>query len=84
MIVKVIMDALKAVLLFFIGLFPAFPDLTGLLDVVQPFFEALGMVDAFVSVKLLATCIGALLLISQAELVWSVIVWVYKKLPGVS
>lgn len=84
MIVSLLMDAIRSVILFLIGLFPALPDMSSLTEYFDPVFQLYGNVDSFISVKLLGVCVVFIFLFSNAEMIWGVIMWVVRKIPGVS
>lgn len=84
MIIKLLMDLLKGLILFVIGLLPSMPDMSGLLGSVEAVISVLLTIDSIISVRLVGTCLGILILIAQADLLWSMIMWVIRKIPGVS
>ena len=73
MILEFVMNLLKVFLLAVIGLFPALPSMDWLIGGIDPVFEVIGLVDHVVSIRTLALCFGVLL-----------VVWVIRKIPGVS
>lgn len=84
MIVELIMDLLKFFLLLIIGLFPKLPDMSWLTGLITPVISVIAKLDSFVDVGTLGLCILILLLFSSADLIWGVIMWVVRKIPGVS
>ena len=83
MILEAIFNLIKAVILFIINLFPAMPDMSFLSQSVQPMVSVLASIDSFVSVSLLAWCLLTIIAFMNIEFIWSVIMWVVKKIPGV-
>ncbi len=82
MIVELILDVVKAVLLFLIGLFPELPDMSELLGFFEPVFELYLNVDAFISVKVLGSCVLFLIIFCNIEFIWGIVMWVLRKIPG--
>ncbi len=84
MIVRAIMEALKALVLFILGLFPDLPEFTFLEDFAKTFAEIVQSVNAFVDIKVLGVCLVCILLCCHARAIWSVVIWVIRKIPGES
>lgn len=84
MIVEAIFNLIKALVLFIIGLFPTLPDMSFLSSSIQPVINVLASIDSFVSVPLVAGCFVALIVFMNIDFVWSIIMWVIRKIPGVS
>lgn len=84
MILEFVMNLLKVFLLAVIGLFPTLPSMDWLIDGIDPVFEVIGLVDHVVSIRTLALCFGVLLVVSNIQFVWGIIMWVIRKIPGVS
>lgn len=83
MIIEALLNLLKVVLLFLIGLFPALPDMSGLISFFDSVFQLYLNVDSFVSVQLVGICIVLIFLFSNIEVIWGIVMWVVKKIPGV-
>lgn len=84
MVIKLIMEAIKAVILFVIGLFPTLPTLDFVPKWVETFFEMLLYINRFVSLPVLGLCLTAIFVCYNLRLIWSIIMWVVRKIPGVS
>lgn len=81
MIIEFICNVLAAVLLGVIKLFPALPKIdTSFLDDV---IRALSLIDTFISLRVLSGCFLVVFLFMNIQTIWSVIMWVVRKLPGV-
>lgn len=81
MIVEWIINGVAFVVLGVVNLFPTIPQIdTSYLDGV---IQVISLVDTFVSVKVVAVCLALVFLLLNSRLVWSVIMWVVRKLPGV-
>lgn len=84
MIIEGIMNVLQAVILFIISLFPKLPDMSFLSQSVESVTSVLCAVDAFISVELVGFCLGVLFVFTHIDFIWSIIMWVIRKIPGVS
>lgn len=84
MILEAIFNLIKSLVLFIIGLFPAMPDMSFLSQSLQSVIDILSSINSFVSVSLFAWCGFTIILFMNLEFIWSVIMWVIKKIPGVS
>lgn len=84
MVVELLCNLLKLFLLFIISLFPELPDMQALSNSVSAVSDVLISVNSFISVRLVGGCGLALFLFTNADFVWSIIMWVVKKIPGVS
>ena len=84
MIIEGIMNVLKVVILFIIGLFPKLPDMSTLSQSVNSVTAVFSAVDSFISVSLLGFCFGVLFIFTHIDFIWSIIMWVIRKIPGVS
>lgn len=84
MILELIMDAIKAVILFVISLFPTLPAMDFIKEWVNYFGELLLFVNRFVYLRVLGICLITILICYNLRLIWSIIIWVLRKIPGVS
>ena len=84
MILELIMDAIKAVILFVIRLFPTLPEMNFIKEWVNYFGELLLFVNRFVYLRVLGICLITILICYNLRLIWSSIIWVLRKIPGVS
>jgi len=84
MILELIMDAIKAVILFVIRLFPTLPEMNFIKEWVSYFGELLLFVNRFVYLRVLGICLITILICYNLRLIWSIIIWVLRKIPGVS
>jgi len=82
MIVEVILDAIVFVVLGIVGLFPPLPVMR--FDFLDDVIGVIGLADMFVSVHVVAVCFGIIMLVLNAHLIWSVIMWIARKIPGVN
>ena len=84
MILEFIMNIIKAFLLFIISLFPVLPDMTNFINLIAPIVEVLAQVNHLIDIRVLSACLVAMILMANAELIWGVIMWVIRKIPGVT
>lgn len=84
MIIELIFDMLKALILFIISLFPTFPSTTFINEFIPQFKTLIQSVNRFISVPMVGICFMAILLCYNARAIWSIVMWVIRKLPGVS
>lgn len=78
------MELIKLFVLFLIGLVPKLPDLSGLKPAVDALFTCYENLDSFIDVRVCCICVLALILVANAQLIWAIIMWVVRKIPGVS
>lgn len=83
MALRMIMELIKALLLGLLSLIPELPsvDWAGSLDSIR---NVLVSVNMFISLPVLGNCLLAVLVCYNARMIWSVIMWVVRKIPGVS
>ncbi len=84
MILEFIMNIIKAFLLFIISLFPVLPDMTSFINLIAPIVEVLAQVNHLIDIRVLSACLVAMILMANAELILGVIMWVIRKIPGVT
>lgn len=84
MILELIMNAIKAVILFVISLFPTFPEMDFITKWVNYFGDMLLYINRFISLPVLGICLVTILVCYNLRLIWSIIIWVVRKIPGVS
>lgn len=84
MILELVMNVLKSFLLFVIGLFPSVPNVSWLTGYLVPVANVIASVDCIVDVGTVCLCMSLLLIFSHIDLVWGIIMWVIRKIPGVS
>lgn len=84
MIVTLIMDLLKTFVLFLISLLPSLPASDNLIEFVKPLFGIYSNLDSFISVGTCCFCLGLLFIFCNIEFIWGIIMWIVRKIPGVS
>ena len=62
---------------------PEIKALSGISDLFEGVFKFFGYVSLFVDFKVMASCLGFILLFSNANLIFNFCNWLYHKLPFV-
>ena len=84
MIIEFFFDIIFGFLEFLIGCFPEFPDFSILNVALSPLFYVLKLINNFVSVPLLGRCGLIILFVYNIKFAWSIVMWLIRKIPGVS
>lgn len=84
MIIEFFCNAFFALAEFIIGIFPRFPSFDGLNTSFGPLFYIIDFVNIFVSVPLIGKCCTIILIVYNLKFVWSIVMWLVRKIPGVS
>ena len=86
MIIQALLDLVKVFILFVIGLFPTLPesDFNSMFNYLSPVADVINTADLFVDISVCSTCVGVIFLVCNARAIWSLIMWVVRKIPGVS
>jgi hypothetical protein len=81
MIIEFLLDMIFNVVSLVLNLFPALPsfDVAGL----SGFLDLLSKSAVFVPYDTFLSCMATWFAFYNVELFWSIIEWVYKKIPGV-
>lgn len=84
MLLRLLMELLKLFLLFIIGLVPKFPDMSFVSEWMDPLMELLRSTNRFINLPVLGGCVLTILFFYNVRFIWSIIMWVVRKIPGVS
>ena len=84
MIIELCCNIFFALAHFLINLFPKFPSFNGLNASMSPLLYVVKFVNMFISVSLLSRCMIILLIVYNLKFVWSILMWLIRKIPGVS
>lgn len=84
MITRFLCDIFFAVVRFMVWLLPTFPSFEGLNTALGPVLYCLKLVNMFVSVRLVGSCFLMILVIYNIKFIWSLLMWLVRKIPGVS
>lgn len=84
MILQFLCEPLIVLAEFLIKLFPAFPRFDSLAAALDPIAYVVRFLNLFVSMQTLSRCLLVILLVYNIKFGWSVLMWVLRKIPGVS
>lgn len=84
MILQFLAEPLIALTEFLVGLFPAFPRFDSLAVTLDPVAYVIRFMDLFVSMKTVSRCLLVILIVYNIKFGWSILMWIIRKIPGVS
>lgn len=84
MIIEFLCEPLILLAEFLVRLFPAFPRFDNLAVTLGPVAYTIRFVDMFVSLKTVSACLLVILVVYNIKFGWSILMWVLRKIPGVS
>lgn len=84
MIIEGLCNIFFALAGFVVSLLPKFPSFAGLNVSIQPLIYAFQTINSFISIKLIGSCMLILLVIYNLKFLWSILMWLIRKIPGVS
>ncbi|NBK20137.1 hypothetical protein D7Y41_34005 [Anaerotruncus sp. 1XD22-93] len=84
MIVEFFCNLFFSLLHFLINLFPKFPSFNGLNVSLSPLLYVVRFINMFVSFAVVSRCLLIILIVYNLKFVWSIIMWLIRKIPGVS
>ena len=84
MILQFLAEPLIALAEFLVGLFPAFPRFDSLAVTLDPVASVIRFMDLFVSMKTVSRCLLVILIVYNIKFGWSILMWIIRKIPGVS
>lgn len=84
MILEFLCNILFALTYFLVGLFPKFPSFSNLNVSLAPLFYIINFGNMFVDVRTVSTCLIVILVVFNIKFVWSILMWLVRKIPGVS
>ncbi|MCI8349799.1 MAG: hypothetical protein HFJ86_11730 [Oscillospiraceae bacterium] len=84
MILQFLAEPLIALAEFLVGLFPAFPRFDSLAVTLDPVAYVIRFMDLFVSMKTVSRCLLVILIVYNIKFGWSILMWIIRKIPGVS
>jgi len=82
MIVEAFLSAIKLLVIGVISILPTVPKLD--LSYLDGVFQVLSMADLVVNIRVFAGCLAVLFTFMNIELIWSVIMWCVRKIPGIN
>lgn len=84
MILKFLLEPVIILAEFLVSLFPAFPRFDSLAVTLDPIAYVIRFLDLFVSMQLVSRCLLVILVVYNIKFGWSILMWVLRKIPGVS
>lgn len=84
MIIEFLCEPLILLAEFLVRLFPAFPRFDNLAVTLGPVAYTIRFVDMFISLKTVSACLLVILVVYNIKFGWSILMWVLRKIPGVS
>ena len=84
MIVQFLCEPLIILAEFLVGLFPAFPRFDNLAVSLSPIAYIIRFVNLFVDLKTVSLCLLVILVVYNIKFGWSILMWVIRKIPGLS
>ena len=84
MILQFLFEPLIVLAEFLVGLFPAFLRFDNLAVTLDPIAYIIRFLDMFVSLELVSRCLLTILVVYNIKFGWSILMWVIRKIPGVS
>lgn len=84
MILKFLLEPLILLAEFIVNLVPAFPRFDSLQANLSPIAYILQFVNIFVDLQFLSKCMLIILVVYNLKFGWSILMFVIKKIPGIS
>lgn len=84
MIIEGILNLVKSLLLFLVGLLPQLPTFDIQSSALTDVAKVVGYANRFCNLNIVVGCCGILIAVYNAKAIWSLIMWVVRKIPGVS
>jgi hypothetical protein len=85
MIFGAILTLFKTVAIFIINLLPAFPNMASWVNTsISPLIDLVVAANYFINVQVVAGCLITVIVFTNIQFVWSGIMWIVRKIPGVS
>lgn len=85
MILGALLTIFKWIALFIISLIPKFPDYSSIASTsLEPILETIHTASSFVSMQLFVSCLLIIFIMHNIEFIFSLLMWIVRKIPGVS
>ena len=84
MIVEFFCNHLFSMAHFLINLLPKFPSFNSLNVSMSPLFYVVRLLNMFVSFPVVSRCLLVVLVVYNLKFIWSIFMWLLRKIPGVS
>lgn len=67
-----------------VSILPTFPSFDNLNVDLAPFFSIIKLINMFIDIRVLGSCMVLILLVYNLKFIWSIFMWLVRKIPGVS
>lgn len=84
MIIEFFCNILFTLVRFFLNIIPRFPSFESLNVSLAPLFYVIRFVNVFISLRVVSIGLVLVLIVYNIKFVWSILMWLIKKIPGVS
>lgn len=84
MILQLLCEPFIVLAEFLVGLFPSFPRFDALTTVLDPIAYVIRFLDMFISMQMVSRCLLIILIVYNIKFGWSILMWVIRKIPGLS
>lgn len=84
MILQLLCEPFIVLAEFLVHLFPSFPRFDALTTALDPIAYVIRFLDMFISMKTVSLCLLIILIIYNIKFGWSILMWVIRKIPGLS
>lgn len=84
MIIEGILNVIKTFLLFLVSLFPELPTISNESTYLESLADAIKLANMFCNLSVVLGCIGICFVVYNIKAVWSMVMWVVRKIPGVN
>lgn len=84
MIIELICNVFFFLANLLVSILPTFPSFERFNVDLSPFFAVIKLVNTFVDIRVLGACLVIVLFIYNIKFVWSILMWLIRKIPGVS
>lgn len=84
MILAFVCNIFFALCHLFLNLLPKFPSFEALNVNLSPVFYVIKFINAFINIRVVGMGLVIVLIIYNLKFVWSILMWLVRKIPGVS
>ena len=78
------LNVIKTFLLFLISLFPTLPTIVDNSSFLSSVADVISFANTFCVLSVVLGCIGILFVVYNIKTIWAAVMWVVRKIPGVS
>jgi len=85
MILEALINIFRAIALFIIGLIPQLHWVGNWMNTsLDPLFDVILSANMFINVPVMVGCFLSIIVVSNAQFLWSLLMWAIRKIPGVN